>query len=66
MGPRIGLADQTFFLVPVRAGSLSAAALELGISTWGVNKPWRRRRSAWAWCCSTAPESTAGPRIRLP
>lgn len=31
MGPSIVLADLTFFLVPVRAGSLSAATLELGI-----------------------------------
>lgn len=48
MAPRIVLAELTFFIVPVRAGSLSAAALELGTFTRGVNTPWRRRSSAWA------------------
>jgi hypothetical protein len=67
MGPRIVLADLTFFLVPVRAGRLGAAALELGIR-WrppasAVERATQRRGATSA----AAGRSVAGalPRARF-
>lgn len=53
VGPSIVLANLTFFLVTVRAGSLSAAALELGIR-------WRPPASAGGKSPLYRPARTAG------
>ena len=45
---RVLPADPGFFSALARAGSLSAAGRELGISTPAVSSTWRRWNSAWA------------------